>query len=131
MDNASDKIKRDFFSLKASALCALSLNKTNIVYSLLRNLLMFRQTLGISLPEIIELISQEHFWPIENELRRQIGFLGLGTVEEEKILNGIKKILKESVDSKPKKCDCGRTCGCARSLSGLSNEERKLILETD
>lgn len=28
-------------------------------------------------------------------------------------------------------CACGRTCGCARSLSGLSEEERSLILDTD
>ena len=55
---------------------------------------------------------------------------GFSEREAKETVDEIFRRLENNVQ-KEDTCACGRTCGCARSLSGLSDEERSLILETD
>ncbi|MDO8261291.1 MAG: hypothetical protein Q7T50_07440 [Candidatus Magasanikbacteria bacterium] len=114
-----------------SEMCAEMLDSSNIIIRLLGKIHQYKDSLGMEIPEIVGLIVQNHLEPFEEVLKNGMLFCGVDYKEMEKAISSLEKTLKGKLDSKSEKCFCGRTCGCARSLQGLTLKEASLILPTD
>lgn len=123
--------KREMILKNVSSMCAEMLDSSNITIQILRKIHEYKDHLEMEISEIVGLIVQNHFEPFEEVLINGMLFCGVDFKEMEKTISALEKALKKSVDSKPEKCGCGRTCGCARSLHELTDEEKSLILDTD
>ena len=114
-----------------SEMCAEMLDSSNIIIQILRKIHEYKDYFGMEIPEMVGLIVQNHFEPFEEVLTNGMLFCGVDFKEMEKAISALEKALKKRVGSKPEKCVCGRTCGCPRTLQGLSKKESDLITPTD
>lgn len=121
--------QKQFLTRLADA-CLEMIKANRLALFISKELVSFRPLINKSMGEIVLLLLSDDF-DIKSTLFSQ---LKGSELEEEKVsemFEAIKRMLAKSIDYEKGNCICGRTCGCARSLSGLSDEERKLILETD